>query len=98
MVHAMLCRAIFESAGKLEAVSAVREYENLQRADSPTESLGLLQDVVFDAGRACASQVCNCNLTIIGLAMHVPSYVTCPSVSKLLPKLCPRKHHQYALG
>lgn len=78
MVHAVLCRAIFESAEKLEAVSAVREYENLQRADSPTESLGLLQDVVFEAGRACASQVCNCRLAACGLAMHVLSQNASP--------------------
>lgn len=56
----LVCRALFESAEKLEAVSAVREYENLQRADSAMESLGLLQDVVYDAGRHCDSQVCKC--------------------------------------
>ena len=67
----MLCRAVFESAEKLEAVSAVREYENLQRADNPTESLGVLQDVVFDAGRACASQVCNCSFATSGLGAHL---------------------------
>ena len=56
-VPIMPCRAVFESAEKLEAVSAVREYENLQRADSPQESLGLLQEVVYDAGARCASLV-----------------------------------------
>ena len=71
--EAIVCRALFESAEKLEAVSAVREYENLQRADNAMEFLGLLQDVVFDAGRHCTSQVCKnklhstcviCNVTL----------------------------------
>lgn len=65
--HAVLRRAIFESAEKLEAVSAVREHENLQRADNPTEPSGVLQDVVFDAGHTCASQVRNYRLATHGL-------------------------------
>ena len=51
------CRVLFESAEKLEAVSAVREYENEQREDSQMERMTLLQDVIFDAGRLCAAPV-----------------------------------------
>ena len=51
----------------------MREYENLQRADNPTETLGVLQDVVFDAGRACASQVCICRSASSSFGMHVSS-------------------------
>ncbi|KAL0051061.1 hypothetical protein WJX82_001259 [Trebouxia sp. C0006] len=50
-------RVLFESAEKLEAVSAVREYENEQREDSQMERMTLLQDVIFDAGRLCAAPV-----------------------------------------
>ena len=51
------CRVLFESAEKLAAVSAVREYENEQREDSQMERMTLLQDVIFDAGRLCAAPV-----------------------------------------
>ncbi len=51
------CRVLFESAEKLEAVSAVREYENEQREDSQMERMTLLQDVIFDAGLLCAAPV-----------------------------------------
>lgn len=51
------CRVLFESAEKLEAVSAVREYENEQREDTQMERMTLLQDVIFDAGRLCAAPV-----------------------------------------
>ncbi|DBB00160.1 hypothetical protein WJX77_011844 [Trebouxia sp. C0004] len=50
-------RVLFESAEKLEAVSAVREYENEQREDGQMERMTLLQDVIFDAGRLCAAPV-----------------------------------------
>ncbi len=63
MVLCAVGRVLFESAEKLEAVSAVREYENLQREDSPTEYMSLLQDIIFDAGRHCAppvSHACAC--------------------------------------
>lgn len=53
----MLHRVLFKSAEQLEAVSAVREYENLQREDHTASSLGLLQTTVFEAGRLCAPQV-----------------------------------------
>ena len=52
-----LCRALFESAEQLEAVSAVRQYENLQREGSQAAAVGLLQTVVYDAGHQCAPQV-----------------------------------------
>ncbi|KAL3138478.1 hypothetical protein ABBQ32_006268 [Trebouxia sp. C0010 RCD-2024] len=70
-------RAIFESAEKLEAVSAVREYENEQRGDNPTEPSGLLQDIIFDAGRECAPQAS-------GPLEQRPQremFYSCPSVS-----------------
>ncbi|KAA6422712.1 MAG: hypothetical protein FRX49_07247 [Trebouxia sp. A1-2] len=50
-------RVLFESAEKLEAVSAVREYENEQREESQMERMTMLQDVIFDAGRLCAAPV-----------------------------------------
>ncbi|KAL3155320.1 hypothetical protein ABBQ38_010884 [Trebouxia sp. C0009 RCD-2024] len=70
-------RAIFESAEKLEAVSAVREYENEQRAANSTEPLGLLQDIVLDAGRECASQASG----PLEQRKEQEMFYSCPSVS-----------------
>ena len=73
---------LYESAEKLEAVSAVREYENEQREDSQMERMTLLQDVIFDAGRLCAAPV--------SLARHILAHcLSCLhiQVCRLLPLL-----------
>ena len=51
------CRVLFESAEQLGAVSAVRQYENLQREGSQAAAVGLLQTVIYEAGHHCAPQV-----------------------------------------
>ena len=78
-----LCRALFESAEQLEAVSAVRQYENLQREGSQAAAVGLLQTVVYDAGHQCAPQVAShvcgsaCNNSCI-VVQQVWRVVTAP--------------------
>lgn len=53
----LLCRILFESAEKLEAVSAVREYENLQLSEGQQPVMGLLQMVIYGAGQQFSPQV-----------------------------------------
>lgn len=67
----MQCRVLFESAEKLDAVSAVREYENQQREDSQLEHMTLLQDVIFDAGRHCAAPVSGTGCCLSLPLMHL---------------------------
>lgn len=66
----MLHRVLFESAEQLEAVSAVREYENLQQEQSKAASIGLLQTVIYHAGHECAPQVTLCTFAFCLFACY----------------------------